>query len=436
MNLFKKHLWLFATALLATSALMSASTIQAQTPREDFKRDITLSASNYVAYRGPQKQLSPAPKGYKPFYLSHYGRHGSRYMIGKAAYDVPYFSLLKAKQEGKLTPKGEETLRKVALIREDAKGRDGELTPLGALQHQGITQRMMERFPEIFAGKTNVEARSTVVIRCILSMENGLQQLLRMNPQLHIFHDASYHDMYYMNQPDKRLDSLKNCIGRKVVQEELTSKHDNYKRVMEELFNDPAWVKLNINQRDLNHKLYEMAGAIQGTELRGKVSLYDLFTQDELYDNWVVSNSWWQMSYGYSPYTGNEQPYSQRNLLRDIIEKADSCIALAHPGATLRYGHDTMVTPLVCLLNLNGYGEEIKEPEKIATQWFDYKITPMATNLQFVFYRKAKSDDILVKVLLNEDEATLPIKSDVAPYYHWNDFKAYCQEKLASFNDI
>lgn len=436
MNLFKKHLWLFATALLATSALMSASTIQAQTPREDFKRDITLSASNYVAYRGPQKQLTPAPKGYKPFYLSHYGRHGSRYMIGKAAYDVPYFSLLKAKQEGKLTPKGEETLRKVALIREDAKGRDGELTPLGALQHQGITQRMMERFPEIFAGKTNVEARSTVVIRCILSMENGLQQLLRMNPQLHIFHDASYHDMFYMNQPDKRLDSLKNCIGRKVVQEELTSKHDNYKRVMEELFNDPAWVKQNINPRDLNWKLFEMAGAIQGTELRGKVSLYDLFNEEEIYQNWVVSNSWWQMSYGYSPYTGNEQPYSQRNLLRDIIEKADSCIALAHPGATLRYGHDTMVTPLVCLLNLNGYGEEIKEPEKIATQWFDYKITPMATNLQFVFYRKAKSDDILVKVLLNEDEATLPIQSDVAPYYHWNDFKAYCQEKLASFNDI
>ena len=436
MNLFKKHLWLFATALLATSALMSASTIQAQTPREDFKRDITLSASNYVAYRGPQKQLSPAPKGYKPFYLSHYGRHGSRYMIGKAAYDVPYFSLLKAKQEGKLTPKGEETLRKVALIREDAKGRDGELTPLGALQHQGITQRMMERFPEIFAGKTNIEARSTVVIRCILSMENGLQAMLRKNPQLHIFHDASYHDMYYMNQGDKRLDSLKNCIGRKTVQEEFTKKHDCYDRVMKELFNDPAWVKQNINPRDLNWKLFEMAGAIQGTELRGNVSLYDLFTQDELYDNWVVSNSWWQMSYGNSPYTGNVQPYSQRNLLRDIIEKADSCIALPHPGATLRYGHDTMVTPLTCLLNLNGYGAEIKDPEKIATQWFDYKITPMATNLQFVFYRKAKSDDILVKVLLNEDEATLPIQSDVAPYYHWNDFKAYCQEKLASFNDI
>ena len=420
--------------LLLLASFAFAMPLSAQSPQEDFKRDVTLSASNYVAYRGPQKQLTPAPKGYKPFYLSHYGRHGSRYMIGKKAYDVPYFSLLKAKQEGKLTAKGEETLEKVKLIRDDAKGRDGELTPLGAIQHQGITKRMMERFPEIFAGKTNIEARSTVVIRCILSMENGLQQMLRMNPQLHIFHDASYHDMYYMNLSDKRLDSLKNCIGRKTVQEEFTKKHDCYDRVMKELFNDPYWVKQNINPRDLNWKLFEMAGAIQGTELRGKVSLYDLFNEEEIYQNWVVSNSWWQMSYGYSPYTGAEQPYSQRNLLRNIIEKADSCIALQHPGATLRYGHDTMVTPLTCLLNLNGYGALIKDPENIAKMWFDYKITPMATNLQFVFYRNQKKpNDVLVKVLLNEDEATLPIKSDVAPYYHWNDFKAYCMKKLDSY---
>lgn len=69
-----KKVLLFAAVLLAGNSAL------AQTPQEDFKRDITLSASNYVAYRGPQKQLTPAPKGYKPFYLSHYGRHGSRYM--------------------------------------------------------------------------------------------------------------------------------------------------------------------------------------------------------------------------------------------------------------------------------------------------------------------------------------------------------------------
>lgn len=426
----------FRLSIITTAiVLLTCIQVQAQTPKEDFKRDITLSASNYVAYRGPQKSLTPAPKGYTPFYLSHYGRHGSRYMIGKKAYDAPFKDLQKADKAGVLTALGKDVLQRVSLIRQEAQGRDGELTPLGALQHQGITRRMMERFPEIFAGETNIEARSTIVIRCILSMENGLQQLLRMNPRLHIFHDASEHDMYYMNLKDKYLDSLKYCKARKEAQEAFTQKHDNYKRVMKELFTDQTWVEKNINQRDLNWKLFEMAGSLQGTELRDKVSLYDLFNEEEIYDNWQVSNSWWYTSYGFSDVTGAVQPYSQRNLLRNIIAQADSCIALPHPGATLRYGHDTMVTPLVCLLDINGYGANIKDPDKIASQWFDYKITPMATNLQFVFYRKNTNDkDIIFKVLLNEDEATLPIKTDMKPYYHWADFKAYCTNKLKQYN--
>ena len=61
----KMNLLLMATMLI----LAFAMPLSAQSPLEDFKRDITLSGSNYVAYRGPQKQLTPAPKGYKPFYL-------------------------------------------------------------------------------------------------------------------------------------------------------------------------------------------------------------------------------------------------------------------------------------------------------------------------------------------------------------------------------
>jgi hypothetical protein len=40
---------------------------------------------------------------------------------------------------------------------------------------------------------------------------------------------------------------------------------------------------------------------------------------------------------------------------------------------------------------------------------------------------------VLVKVLLNEREATLPVKSDCAPYYHWTDVRAYYLDKLSSF---
>ena len=54
----------------------------------------------------------------------------------------------------------------------------------------------------------------------------------------------------------------------------------------------------------------------------------------------------------------------------------------------------------------------------------------MAGNIQFVFYRKKGSDDILVKVLLNERETKLPVKSDVVPYYHWKDVELYYRNKL------
>ena len=61
-----------------------------------------------------------------------------------------------------------------------------------------------------------------------------------------------------------------------------------------------------------------------------------------------------------------------------------------------------------------------------------YNIFPMACNVQFVFYKdfKSPSKDILVKVLLNENEAALPVKAYKAPYYRWKDVRAYLESLL------
>ena len=83
-------------------------------------------------------------------------------------YDTTYFTLLRADSVGKLTPLGRQTLGKLKLIREEAMGRDGELTQRGAEQHKGIARRMYQNFPEVFAGRATVDAKSTVIIRCIL----------------------------------------------------------------------------------------------------------------------------------------------------------------------------------------------------------------------------------------------------------------------------
>ena len=416
--------------------LSIALSIEAQDVRKEILSNYCLSASNYLAYPGPsQNKLTPAPKGYKPFYISHYGRHGSRYLIGDNEYDKPLQILSEADKNGKLTPLGKDVLERVRLLWKESYKRLGELTELGAQQHKDIAKRMFERFPEVFSGNVHIDAKSTVVIRCILSMENELQQFLLLNPKLDISHDASYHDMYYMNLDDSKLSSEKMPDGVKEQYNAYRKAHVDYSRLINSLFNDSEYVRRNVSKEDFGYRLFKLASNLQSSELRKSITLYDIFTPEELYVNWQMENVRWYIEYGACPLNGGKQPFSQRNLLRRIIEQADSCMALPNPGVTLRFGHETMVLPLTCLLGINGYDKQIEKFDDVEKEgWINYRIFPMGANIQFIFYRRNASDkDIIVKVLLNENEASLPVKTDCAPYYKWTEVRNFYLSKLDSY---
>jgi len=418
---------------LLLALLIGATTLFAQTPREDFRRDIRLSASNYVAYPGPlQKKLTPAPSGKKPFYISHYARHGSRYLVSQGDYDKTYATLMRADSLGKLTDLGKSVLQRITLIRQEAANRAGELTPLGAEQHRGIAKRMTERFPEVFSGNAYVDAKSTVVIRCILSMENELQELAKFNHDLKITHDASYADMWYMNNSDKRIFKFRDDSISKVRWRKISDEHATYEQLMPRLFNDENYWRNEVGARSLGNRLFKIASNLQSSELSKSISLYDLWTEDEIYENWYAKNMSWYAQYGFCPYTKSIQPYSQGNLLRKIIEEANTAIAKNQNGANLRFGHEVCVMPLVCLLELDNYGLETTNLDELVERgWLNYRIFPMASNVQIIFYRKNAADkDVLIKVLLNENEARLPLPADQAPYYKWSDFKTYYQNEL------
>jgi hypothetical protein len=130
-------------------------------------------------------------------------------------------------------------------------------------------------------------------------------------------------------------------------------------------------------------------------------------------------------------------PYLQRKLLRKIIEQADSCIQQPTTNVHLRYGHETVILPFVCLLDLNGFGLVTDDFNQLESSgWINYRAVPMASNVQFIFYRKTPTDrNPLFKVLLNENEATLPLPSKRAPYYRWSDFRKYYLKKLDAYEN-
>ena len=83
-------------------------------------------------------------------------------------------------------------------------------------------------------------------------------------------------------------------------------------------------------------------------------------------------------------------------------------------------------------MEINGYGLATDDLETLDEKgWADYRICPMSANLQWVLYRKDPEDkDVLIKVLLNGQEAALPLPSENAPYYHLRDFKDYYLKKV------
>ncbi len=54
--------------------------------------------------------MTPAPKGYKPVYISHIGRHGARYAISDPIYENLRKVFTDAHSAGKLTEAGEKLM--------------------------------------------------------------------------------------------------------------------------------------------------------------------------------------------------------------------------------------------------------------------------------------------------------------------------------------
>lgn len=407
--------------------------VNAQTAKEEIFADVHRSAANYYAYPVSPKEQTTPPVGYKPFYLSHYARHGSRFLINPDDYEKPLEIMREADGNGVLTELGKKTLCILDSVSRMAKGRYGELTPLGARQHRGIAERMYTNFPEVFKGQIEINARSTVVIRCILSMMAECMQLQALNPKLQFKNDASYHDMHYMNYDDPHAKELRKTDEIAATKAAIRKTHVHPERLMKTLFTDMDYVKWKIDSDKLMTLLFDVASNMQSVDT--DMELYSLFTKEECYDLWQVSNKNWYISYGPSPLTKGEIPFMEANLLENILNTADTCIVKKGNSATLRFGHESCLLPLACLLELNDCGYQTADLDNLDAVWRNYNIFPMACNIQFVFYRKKGSDDILVKVLLNEHEAKLPVKSDIAPYYHWKDVEWYYRNKLAAFKN-
>lgn len=417
---------------IALVALLLPVAAFAQTAKEEIFADLNKAGGVYYAYPVNTVEQTETPKGYEPFYISHYGRHGSRYLIADNDYLWVLQLMRDAKEAGALTPLGLDALDRVEQVWLEAEGRGGDLSPLGVKQHRGIAERMFRTFPEVFEGKVDISARSTIVMRCAMSMDAFCERLKELNPELNITREASNRYMCYMNYHSPESNEFNAPDGP--WQEEYRKfevSHTHGDRLVSTLFSDSLWVVRNVDPHKVMWGFYWLAVGMQDIETR--VSFMDLFEPQELFDLYQSFN--YRFYVGDSNYPGSHGMLldNAKPLLRNVVESADAVIASGKTGATLRFGHDGNLIPFTGLLGLKDCYNSVENPAEFYKYFVSYKISPMAGNVQIIFFRNKKNhDDIIVKFMLNEREISIPqLETDMFPFYRWSSVRNYFENILA-----
>ena len=404
-----------------------------QTMREDIAKNPNLAGGIYTAYMVTEQPAVTAPKGYKPFYISHYGRHGSRYHTAQAKYDQPAQMLEQAFKDGKLTALGESLLRRMRIIADDAHLRAGDLSARGEREHRGIAERMATLYPQVFSAKNgnHITAIASPYVRTVVSMAAFTERLKEFYPALEITRHASLHDID-ITRPEKNMDIFYKKARKMSKDYQMT--HTNDKAFISRLFNDYDYAVGLIcstyksdNTAPFMGNMHDLAMIIQNFD--NLPELHDIFTEEERYQMWQFFNIRRYMTYGPSADFGDIRNQDGKLLLRDIVERADKVLSGEMKGevATLRFGHDSAVIPLLAIMHAEGCDGRLSfaEIERLPEVWCDSRITSMAVNVQFIFYRNKKGD-VLVRVLHSERDIRIPVKTDCYPFYKWEDLRNYC----------
>lgn len=358
--------------------------------------------------------------GMVPFYINHLGRHGARFPTSGKALEKVRNVLILAEQENRLTVKGQELLATVLRLSEAFEGRWGELSAVGEQEQKGIAERMLLRYPEIFVDSARIEAIASYIPRCISSMDAFLSGMEKQDSSLVIkksagkqynpllrFFDLNKPYVYYKEKGDW-ISLYESFVQDKIV----------FTPVMKRIFLTSGQ-ETEQEKREFVMALFSIAAILPDTGL--SFNMKGILNDKEWYGYWQTQNLRQYLTKSAAP-VGNMLPVAIAwPLLSEFIQTTEQAInGQSDNRVDLRFAHAETVIPFVALMGIGKTDIQIASPDSVSIYWKDYEIAPMAANVQWVFYRD-KNCQVWVKILLNEQEVTIPVVTSFFPYYRWEE---------------
>ena len=418
-------------AALALAASFFALPSGAQVTLEKINADKFAGAGIYHIYKAGNMTDTAAPEGFEPFYISHIGRHGSRYHSSDKSFGALAAMFMKADSLGILTEKGKALYSDLYRIDSVSVGKAGKLSARGKNEHKEIADRMFLRFPSVFKSDSRryVDAVSSTVQRCQESMFSCTGELKKLNKKLRVnVHSGDSYMAYLLRKPSW----FKAVVRISAPQVDSLSKAwIDVSDFMNSIFTDRKAADSIVGREDMFAREIFTWGSIAPDIDLNDIFVSSYFTPEEMFSITKLNSC-----RIYSEMVNAAESEGRRiamadDLLEDFIVKANAAVsAKSNVADELRFAHNVSVMPLAGRIGIEGC-IEMWPLEEVWMHWMAADFTPMACNLQMVFYRRPGSKDVLVKFLLNEQERLLNGVEPVSgPYYRWKDVRRHLSGRL------
>lgn len=411
---------LLAVILIGAALLGCSGGTPQAVPSQDLPADYYAGILRMYPFREVVRETPP--RGYKPFMISHYGRHGVRFHADDTQGEKVYAVLDSAHRNAHLTPLGEQLYDYIVRFYNLYAGHAGDLTQKGRMQQRELAHRMWDRYPEVFKAKPEITAVSTLVPRVILSMGAFCDGLKDRAPSLWIPQRCSKPDAAIL-APHQFIREFrdKEKVGwalARELSEEIIPTEDFCERIFGKRDYSIASYPSSVSfMRNVCFLLSNAPGL--DVELPPAP---EVFTAEELKLIWEGNNAVHYFNYGLHP--GTSFVPEMRPLLNHIVSQAQEDIAAGKPTVRLRFGHDVDIMALLVMLEAEGWTGVTTDIHEIKNVWQNWRV-PMAANLQFIFWRHPRKADILLQVLLNEEPINLPLEPVAGSFYSWKEFEEY-----------
>ncbi len=371
-------------------------------------------------YPVPEHSVA-APDTLKPVYISHVGRHGSRYPAS-ATHCVELKQVLQsAREQGTITPLGSKLEKLVDYVIDTSHNRWGALDSLGMAEQRGIASRMFTTFPALFTDGV-VNAISSYSPRSMMSMFSFVHQLDRLNNHVEIITSTGRQNSALMRPFDVDQDYIAYIKGGTWKEAydpyfAATAPTGPIARVVGKGFDygdkDPQNLSLI--------EYYVIAGL---SAMSVEANALDYFTIDEYNALWSIFNLRQYLQRAASTLSAVPADIASQ-LLLNIITLTDEFIAGNNPATVdLRFGHAETLFPLLSLMRVPGSYYLTNYFDTVGQHWMDFQNVPMAANLQMILFKSAKKGKYYVRFDLNERPIKL-LPNDEREYLPWDEARNY-----------